>query len=696
MTYELIICEKPAQAQKVAQALADKHPKKHSVDKVPYYELTHKKKKILVGCAVGHLFTLAEAEKNGWKYPTFNTAWKPIFQVSKTAGFAKKYHDVLKTITKNAKTFTVATDYDPEGSVIGYNIVRFICNKKDAKRMKFSTLTKDELIQSYEKANKHLDFPQIHAGETRHHLDFLFGINLSRALTLSIKNTSGFFKILSIGRVQGPTLRLLAEREKEIKKFKPETYFEIYLDGLLKKEKIKAEHKKGKIKDKEQVTQILKKTKNKKAFISKVKTTTQNQQPPHPFDLTSLQIEAYRCLRVTPKETLSLAQDLYTKGLISYPRTSSQKLPAALNHKKLITKISKQNTYNKLALNLLKSPLTPNEGKKSDPAHPAIYPTGEQKTLQGKKAQLYDLIVRRFLATFGEPAKRETITLEIDVNKEIFVTKGTRTIEKGWHIYYGRFANYKEQTLPEANKDDQVKVKKIYSEEKQTQPPKRYTQASIIKLMESKNLGTKATRSSIVDALYQRNYIHDTSLEVTDLGLKVIDTLKKHSPDIIHEELTAEFEEQMGRILKGKKKQETVITQAKASLRKILENFKKNEKKIGKALSEATKETRKQESLLGPCPKCKKGNLRILYSRKTKKSFAACDQYPKCKTTFSIPVGKILKTDKVCPHCKTPIIRVVRAGKRPFEMCLTINCKSKESWGNNNNKETTQKKSKTK
>ena len=242
---ELIITEKPSQSQKIAEALSDKKPKKKIVNKVPYYEITHNKKKIIIGCAVGHLFNLTEREKS-FKYPTFDLVWKPTSDISKNSGFSKKYLSVLKTLAKEADEFTVSTDYDQEGSVIGwnivryydaisrlaknagsvtvatdydiegeligFNIVRFLCGQKDANRMKFSTLTKKELIDSYEHKLKHLDFNLIHSGETRHYLDYYWGINLSRALTLAVKN-AGMFKILSSGRVQGPALKILAKRE---------------------------------------------------------------------------------------------------------------------------------------------------------------------------------------------------------------------------------------------------------------------------------------------------------------------------------------------------------------------------------------------------------------------------------------------------------------------------------------------------
>src|SRR3989344_3939730 len=223
---ELIITEKPAQAEKIAEALADGKPHKVVVDKVAYYEITHNGKDILVGCAVGHLYSLAEKKKNGLTYPVFDIEWKPAFEIKKASEFSEKYLNVLKKLAKKADSFVVGCDLDIEGSLLGFNILRFVYHKNDAKRMKFSTLTKDELIESYEHALPHLDFPLIEAGETRHKMDYFWGISLSRALMSSIK-AAGSFKILSAGRVQGPALKIVVDREREIAKFKPEPFWQV-------------------------------------------------------------------------------------------------------------------------------------------------------------------------------------------------------------------------------------------------------------------------------------------------------------------------------------------------------------------------------------------------------------------------------------------------------------------------------------
>ena len=206
----LILSEKPSAALKIAEALADKAPKKQVyLKKIPYYELTHKGEKIVVVCAVGHLYTVTEKNKKGWTYPIFDIEWKASYEVNKFSAYTKPYLQLIQKLSKESQEIIVATDLDIEGETLGYNIVRFACGKKDAQRMKFSTTTKEDLRNSYETVSKHMDLPQAIAGITRHELDWIFGINLSRALTLSIKHATGTFKILSSGRVQGPALKLL-------------------------------------------------------------------------------------------------------------------------------------------------------------------------------------------------------------------------------------------------------------------------------------------------------------------------------------------------------------------------------------------------------------------------------------------------------------------------------------------------------
>jgi DNA topoisomerase I len=685
MAYELIITEKPNAAKMIAEALAEGKPIKENNQGVPYYKITHKNKDIVVGCAVGHLYTVAEKDKS-FNYPVFDLQWKATSDID-TKSFTKKYVATLKKIAKDAKEFTVATDYDIEGEVIGLNCVRYICKQKDAARMKFSTLTKHDLIEAYEKKSSTLDWGQAYAGETRHYLDWMYGINVSRALTHAIKS-SGMFKIMSSGRVQGPALKLVVEKEKEIKAFKPVKYWQIQLNGKIASHEqlIEFWHNKEKILDEKEAVSILNKVKGKNGKISKVDRSEYAQKSPTPFDLTTLQTESYRFFGISPKHTLDIAQELYSSGFISYPRTSSQKLPKEINYKRILDSLAKNRAYTELAKQISQGPMIPHEGKKTDPAHPAIYPTGIMPKLTGREEKVYDIIVKRFFACFAPDAKRETITLTADVETELFIAKGTRTIESGWHKFYSPYLNLDEQQLPKVKSNDILNNNEVIKHDKETQPPKRFTPASIIRELEKQNLGTKATRATILDSLYQRNYIKNESIEATDLGIQTVATLEKYSPEIQDVKLTRHFENEMEKIRARKTSGDKVLKEAENTLTKILEKFRKNEKLIGKELQSSNRESMEKESLLGKCPKCGKGNLKIMYSRKTKRKFIACDSYPDCKTIMNMPSYSVKPTTKQCEKCSYPIA-VVGTGKSTRETCLNMECPTKQSADKKVNKE---------
>ncbi|MBI5389211.1 DNA topoisomerase I [Candidatus Woesearchaeota archaeon] len=678
---ELIITEKPQASKKIADALADGKSIKKNEGGVPYYLVTHNGKDIIVGCAVGHLFSVAQATKGKWEYPVFNVQWVQSSKTNKSSAFTSKYVNALKKLAKEADEFTIACDYDVEGEVIGYNVLRYICKKKDGRRMKFSTLTKPDLVKSYASVQKTIDWGQALAGETRHFLDWYNGINYSRALTLAMKR-AGMFKIMSTGRVQGPALKIIVDREREIQAFKPVPFWQIQLLGFLKSKDIEAWHTTDKFWDAQQAKAVMQKVQDEKeGKVTDVKKSQFKQSPPIPFDLTTLQTESYRCFGISPKETLAIAQELYVNGFISYPRTSSQKLPKEIGYVKIIQELARQDAYQALTAKLLaKAELLPNEGQKTDPAHPSIYPTGLVPELGGKQQKIYDLIVKRFLSVFGEPATRETSEITIDVKGEPFACKGTRTLERGWHVFYEPYVSAKEEELPQVKEKDIVQIKEINNLSKETQPPKRYTPASIIKELERRNLGTKATRSDIVDTLFQRGYVEGTSIQATELGIKTIETLEKYCPKIVDEVLTQHFEEEMELIRENKKKPDEVLSEAREVLTKILEDFKGKEKEIGEKLIEANKETMTQANTVGKCPTCSEGTLMIKRGKFGR--FVACDKYPDCKITFKLPTNGLVKpTDKLCETCHHPLIVVIRAGKRPQEHCLNPECKSKYAEG---------------
>ncbi len=670
----LVICEKPNAAQRVAYAISGGTQIKKTKRGAYWFECKIDGNDVVVAPAVGHLFGLTQKSK-GWSYPVFDVEWSGTF-IQKGAAFTKKYHDNLKEVAKTCDNFIVATDFDLEGAVIGYNILRFICGTKNAKRMKFSTLTFHELRNAYKNLKPHLDQGQVNAGLLRHTLDWYWGINTSRALMLAVKS-QGRYRILSVGRVQGPALRILADREKEIQDFKPVPYWQL----LLKCKEVDAGYKEKRIWDEKKAKKIKTDCQKSDAIVSKIERNSYKVQPPTPFNLMELQKEAYRCFKITPSQTLKCAQTLYSSGLISYPRTSSEQLPPSIGYRSILEKINKNEKYAESANFLLsKTSLNPRNGRKKDSAHPAIYPTGEFNYKLGvQDFKVFDLIVKRFMATFGTAAIREKMQITVKIKDYEFIAVGYRTLEEHWFRIYAPYVLLKETEFPELKEGQKLTNGKLSLLKKQTLPPNRFSAASLISELESKEIGTKSTRSEIIESLYKRNYIQDVQIKVTELGLRVSDTLKKHCPDIVSEELTRDFEDQMEAVRQNKKSLDEVIASAKKELTKMLERFKKDEKEIGAELIKSINETSRKENEVGVCPNCGKP-LRIIVSKSSGKRFVGCSNFANgCRTSFPLPQkGLIRTTNQKCKVCNHPIVKVITKGRRPWMLCINPACPGKK------------------
>lgn len=679
-----VLAEKPSAAKKIAEALAEKRPKKLKKRGVEYYELLRNGKRHYVVPAVGHLFRLAPSGRR-WEYPVFDVEWKERHLVDRYGKFTEAHLENIKDLAREANAFINSCDYDIEGSTLAYNILKMACGAEDAKRMKFSTLVKEDLVQAYEDASPSLDWGLVNAGLTRHYLDFYWGVNLSRALTIALNKAARLgFKVLSTGRVQAPTLALLTKREKEIEAFKPTPFWQIKIEVLVDGIRIEGWFEEEKIWKKEEAQGVLDGCKGKEAEVSAVLRRKYRHRPPTPFNLTDLQVESYRLFGYTPDRTLGIAQNLYEMAAISYPRTASQKLPPQIGYRNILTALSSLSRYKKLTGELLKeATLKPLQGKRTDPAHVAIYPTREvvKRKIRPDQSKLYDLIVRRFMATFGTPAVRETLKIELKVGDHTFFLTGRRTIEENWYRFYGPYVKLEETVLPDLKEGDVLKVDKVELMEKQTQPPDRYTPASIVRKLEESGLGTKATRSGIVKTLFDRGYVSGRSIKVTALGKGVVGTLNKYCPKILSAKLTREFEDKMEQVQEGKAKRDDVLEESREILEDVLYDFQRKEKEIGKDLA---KELKKAERVtLGTCPSCKVGTLTVIYSRRTRKRFVGCSQYfegKKC--TYSAPLpqrGSLQSLDRSCKVCGYPMVMVKARGSRPWRLCINTDCPAKKA-----------------
>lgn len=661
--HEVIISEKPKSAEKIAKALSPNAQKKKYNRKINYWEFEENGKKTTVLSAVGHLYSLTSASSRDRL--GFDLTWVPAYEVEKQK-YTRDYINAIKKLSKGADKFVHACDYDVEGTLIGYNALKYACgNNAEAKasRMKFSTLTKKDIVEAYN-TMRDIDIRQVDHGIARHMLDYYYGMNISSALMKAVRTSSSRFISLSAGRVQTPTLSILVDREKEIQSFVPEPYWMIKAKSDYD---IIADHVEGKIFDEERAKKIYADCQGADADVTSVKVTESIRKPPIPFNLGGLQSEAHTVFGFSPKRTQVAAQNLYVGGYTSYPRTSSQKLPESLDFKNIFAGLAKDPEFKKHIFDL-PAKLKPNEGKKTDAAHPAIHPTGVlPSNLSADEAKIYSLIVYRFISVFSENSKLETMKVNLKVADEKFTFSRKRVSYEGWLKHYP-FKKQENDAFPPINKGDQLKIHKILVEEKETKPPARYNEASLIKELEKRELGTKATRADIVAKLYDRKYIEGKKIEVKPLGINIIDTLNEYCKDLTSEELTREFERELEGIDTDKYTKEQILENGEKEVKTILAEINQNKKQIGEKLYGAYQET----NVVGECS-CG-GKLIKRYSPRTKNTFVGCSNFPKCKVTYSLPKGaNMLK--KTCPTCGLPMISIKKAsGKGRDHVCLDSNC----------------------
>jgi DNA topoisomerase I len=704
LPYTLVVCEKPDAARRIAHAIGTSSVREISAlesigsrGTPSVFSVTdHHNEHFVVCSAIGHLYGLVDINGNRSIYPVFDVKWMPILK--RTATISQHIIKTISLLSQRANRFVHACDYDQEGEVIGHNILQYACNNKyeNSLRAKFSTLTDEEIRSSFDnllKPSKGL----AEAGISRHMVDFIYGVNLSRALTQSFKasNNGKRYRNLSIGRVQGPTLAFVVDKEMGIRLHIPEPYWVIIGEFEKNGHIIRADYYQHKISTLAQATLIVDECTNQDGKIIKIEKQKVTLRAPNPFNLGDLQKEAYRVFRFSPSYTLSIAEKLYLAALISYPRTSSQKLPTSINYKKIISDLSRiSSNYTNLAKTLLgRNHLVPNEGSKTDPAHPAVYPTGAKPKgkLQGIEAKLFDLIVRRFLATFGDSAISQQTTVRILVKDEhIFNDDGKKMLYEGWMYFYKPYASSDIETnLPELQKGDVLRNVVVRMDNKFTQPPPRFNQASLLAKMEKEKIGTKATRSEVISTLLKRNYIctTGTAVEATDIGFEIIQSMRKYVPDVVSTDLTRSMEEQLECIESGKAKSSLVVDYAKRRLREVIIPFKENEAEIGREITNAVainqNKEQQQQMVLGACPVCNNGVLKIIRSTVSKKRFVGCSNYSSgiCKASAPLPQkGSIKTTRKTCTICHWPIARAryVHRANLHWEFCINIQCPSRK------------------
>ena len=684
--YKLVICEKPLAAKRISQVLGSKKMiKRETAPGVVIFEIiTNNDQRFIVCSALGHLYNLFPIEKNRKKYPIYEVRWSP--RHSATVREKRRVMQTLKliaNISKGASGFIHACDYDLEGELIGYNILQYACDNKYevSKRAKFSSLTDSEISQSFNNL-KETSIRIADAGKARHLIDFIFGINLSRALVncLNVSNKNNLYHNLTIGRVQGPTLGFIVDREIKIRNHIPDPVW--YVSGkfdkggsFFKANLISVVHKSS------EIEKILTSCQNETGLINEIVRRKNKINPPTPFNISNLQKEAYRIFKISPVITLSIAESLYLAALISYPRTSSQKLPPSIGYKQILEQlcINYVTKYENIIKDLLRRKfLVPYQGDEEDPAHPAIYPTGvKQNKLSILQQRILDLIIKRFLSTFGNIAVIKYSEVSVNVNGYQFIAKGNRILNDGWIPIYEPYFSINDSNLPDLTIGERIKVSEVTAMEDFTRPPARYNQASLLDKMESEGIGTKSTRAGIINLLIKRKYITQDKIgiEPTELGFTIFNAMKKFVSEIVSTKLTNFLESSIKGIEKGELNMNDVRKYLEKSLESPLNKIKTNEWAIGDEIKNVL--TNSESGMrIGKCPKCQFGEMILIKSNKSNKRFIVCSQYrvTGCNAIASVPqIGLIKKSNTIC-SCGWPILRIVFARKKLWRICVNRVC----------------------
>src|SRR3989454_3014726 len=674
----LIICEKPDAAARVARALdEDGDPRRTETQGVPIYESRNRKETILVCSALGHLYAVDSKTHTSRRcYPVWDFAWKPKHLIDKKSARLGQWIQVISSLANKADRYINACDYDVEGSLIGYTLLRYACHGADSKaqRLKLRPMPEKQLKSAYRNLAPQLDKPIVEAGRTRHELDWLYGINLSRLLTESALKQNRGYSTLSTGRVQGPTLKFVADREEEIQSFTPTPFWTVDATVARDGQTYTLEYEKEKIPTIAEAEQVVKDCKNAFLEVESADSRNVQQSPPYPFELSNLQSEAFRHFGYTPSRTLAIAGKLYLEALISYPRTSSQKLPPDIGYSEILHGIANMAQYRTLASKLtIKDSPRPTQGPKDDPAHPAVCPTGEppKRHLMQPEANLLDLIIKRFMSAFAEASLRESSQLTLKKEPHRFFLRGTRLLREGWTQFYRPYTSYEFQKLPDLKVGDKIPITRIKDTQKFTEPPPRYNPSSLLRKMEEENIGTKATRAEIIEILYRRGYIKNIRIEATPLALKIINLLNKYCPIIIDPEFTAKLETSMENIQALQTNRSHVLAEALDHLRPVMLDLITREDEIGSQLAEVVTSQRIARLTFDyPCPQCG-SKLKIIRSRTSGKRFIGCTGYEKgCRFTLPLPqFGNLSITQMHCKTCGFQLVQARTKGRRPMTSC---------------------------
>lgn len=579
--------------------------------------------------------------------------------------------DLIKELKKDAKSSKkvyLATDPDREGEAIAWHLSKML-DVDDSKvtRVTFNEITKTA-VQKAIKEPRDIDINLVDAQQARRVLDRIVGYKISPVLWKKVRRG------LSAGRVQSVAVKLIVDREEEIEKFIPEEYWNIYVKLLDEKSKKTFEAKfygkdgkKQEVHNKEQVDKILSGIENAKYIVEDVKKGEKKRNPAPPFTTSTMQQEASRKLGFTLKKTMSVAQGLYegvkipekgTVGLITYMRTDSTRISeeARAAAKKHIVEEYGENYYENRYYKTNKEAQDAHEGIR--PTYADLEPDKIKESLTNDQYKLYKLIYNRFMASQMTAAVYDTMSVTIDANNYTFKANGQNLKFKGFMTLYVEGTDEKQEEevgiIPELEVKQEVKKQKIEPKQSFTEPPARYTEASLVKALEEKGIGRPSTYSPTITTILERRYIEKVQKQLmpTELGKVVNKLLVENFSDVVNVEFTANIENQFDNIAEGKENWRKMISD-------FYGPFEENLEKVEKELEHV--EMVEEVSDV----KCEKCGRMMVYKYGKFGKFLACPGYPECKNTKAI----IETVDVPCPKCGGTV-QVRRAkNKKKYYIC---------------------------
>ena len=665
----VIITEKADAARRIAYILSDGKSKQKRSKGLNYIEFGEDGDTYVVIPLSGHIVAIDFPDSmKEWKSTNLEalTSSGIVHKVTNKSAF-----NSLVALTSRAETIIVATDFDREGELIGTealeivetNVLKKIKINPDIKRARFSALTPDEIRKAFQDLTE-VDNDLAQSAAAREEIDLYWGAVLTRFFSLASKRLGRNF--LSVGRVQTPTLALIVRREIEIRDFKEEPYWIISI-LFNKRRDFTASYQGGQIWKKDEAEKIYSEINGKNGTVLEFSKKNERILRPPPFNTTEFLREASR-IGVTPSRAMNIAENLYMRGFISYPRTDNMVYQKSIYFKNILNKLMETEFSSDVEKVLAQETIRPSRGRTEATDHPPIYPVSAAKkgTLKGDYAKIYELIVRRFLATLYRDGQKEVSEALIDVEGHKFEAKGTKVLDYGWLELYP-YRKVEDVIIPDLKPDETVKGKEWFLNEEKTKPPRRYDLASLIKKMEELNLGTKSTRHDIIEKLQMRNFVEGNPVRPTQLGMGLIEALLTVESNITEPDMTARLEKEMDRIANRETSKENVVGISRGMLLDALKEFKQKEALIKDTIISALRRG-------NPIGKCPYHDCDIVLLRNRDFSKLKCSD-ESCTIDFYSPSrGTPQILEEKCDICSLPLIRIIRKGQSPDTRCINPKC----------------------